>query len=181
MAASVEIQFEAARAEALLQQYPARVTRATMRALNRALTSGHAELARLVSKDMGLKVGDVKAAIKSTEATTSRLEVKLAASAKRMPLSKFGARQTKKGVSYNLGAGGGGRKVLAHAFLATVGSGHVGVFTRKTKARLPIDQKYGPSIGGVLARYRQQGIAKMRETFEARLAHELKFAATEKT
>ena len=180
MPASIEVTFESARAEALLKQYPKRVQRATMRALNRALTSGHTELARLISKDMGLKVSDVKAALKSTPATASRLEVKLAASAKRMSLMKFGARQTRRGVSYNLGAGGGGRKTLAHGFIATMGTGHTGVFTRKTKKRLPIDQKYGPSIGGVLAKYRQQGIAKMRETFEARLAHELKFAATEK-
>jgi Prophage minor tail protein Z (GPZ) len=179
MASSLTIEFDADKALEVLQRYPRRTTKATMRALNRALTSGNAELARLIAKDMGLKVSEVKAALKSTPATETRLEVKLSASAKRIPLAKFAARQTRKGVSYNLGAGGGGRKVLAHSFIATVGSGHTGVFTRKTAKRLPIDQKFGPSIGGVLARYRRQGIAKMRETFDARLAHELRFAATE--
>jgi Prophage minor tail protein Z (GPZ) len=181
MAARVEVLFDAAKALETLREYPKRTERATMRALNRALTSGHTELARLIAKDMGLKVGDVKAALKSTPATPSKLEVRLAASAKRIPLVKFAARQTKSGVSYNLGTGGGGRKKLAHAFIATMPTGHVGVYARKTTKRLPIDQKFGPSIGGVLAKYRAQGIAKMRQTFEQRLAHELKFAATEKT
>ncbi|HWK09901.1 MAG TPA: phage tail protein [Vicinamibacterales bacterium] len=184
MAATTTIELDAARVEALLKQYPKRAQTATMRALNRALTSGHAEVSRLVARDMGLKAGDAKAAIRSTPATTARLEVRLAASAKRIPLIKFGARQTQRGVSYNLGAGGGGRKVMASAFITTVRAGntgeHQGVFMRKSKKRLPIDQKFGPSIGGVMARYRQQGIAKMREAFEARLTHELKFAATEK-
>jgi Prophage minor tail protein Z (GPZ) len=188
MAASIEVKFEATRAEELLKQYPKRVERATMRALNRALTSGHTELARLISKDMGLKVSVVKAALKSTPATPARLEVRLAASAKKLPLIKFGARQTRSGVSYNIGTGGGGRKALAHAFIATMPTGHSGVFTRIGKfgrrgnPKLEkIGEKFGPSIGGVLAKYRNQGIAKMREAFESRLAHELKFAATEKT
>jgi hypothetical protein len=180
MAATTTIEFDATAVEALLKQYPKRAQTATMRALNRALTTGHAEIARLIAKDMGLKVGDVKAALRSTKATKTRLEIRLAASAKRIPLIKFTARQTNSGVSYNVGAGGGGRKKLAHGFIATMPTGHVGVFTRKTNKRLPIDEKFGPSIGGVLARYRAQGIEKMRAAFEARLAHELKFAATEK-
>lgn len=184
MAASLEIKFAAAAAEAALQRYPQRTQKATMRALNRALTTGHATLARLVAQDMGLKVSDVKAAIKSTEATSSRLEVRLAASLKRLPLIKFGARGPEpsrgkgRGVSYRIGTQG--RTRIETAFIATVGAGHRGVFVRKGKSRLPIRELFGPSLGGVFAKYRPQGITAMREAFDARLAHELKFAATEK-
>jgi hypothetical protein len=51
--------------------------------------------------------------------------------------------------------------VLPHTFLATTKSGHVGVFERKRfggtgkgsgrVGRLPIEQRYGPTVAGVLA------------------------------
>jgi hypothetical protein len=183
MAASLEMTFDAAAAIAAMQQYPGKTQKATVRALNRALATGHTAMARLVAKDIGLKVGDVKAAIQTREATTARLEVRLAASLKRIALEKFGAkgpapsRGKGRGVSYRIGAQG--RTRVETAFLATVGAGHRGVFVRKGTSRLPIRELFGPSIGGVFAKYRPQGIDAMREAFTDRLAHELKFAATE--
>src|SRR3954453_6090936 len=135
MAASVDVSFDAAAAIATLQQYPGKTQKATVRALNRALATGHTAMARLVAKDIGLKVGDVKNAIRSTEATMSRLEVRLAASLKRIPLVKFGAKGPEpsrgkgRGVTYRIG--GQGRTRVESAFLATVGAGHRGVFVRK--------------------------------------------------
>lgn len=52
-------------------------------------------------------------------------------------LYKYGARQTRTGVSVR------GRGSYAHAFIATMGSGHAGVFDRVGSSRLPIQELFG--------------------------------------
>lgn len=184
----MDIQFHAEPAVQLLQQYPKQVQRATVRALNRALTTGKAAVARLVATDMRLKVGVVKDAIKVRKATPSTLQITLRASLKRIPLMDFAARATKSGVTANLG---GGRASYPHLFLATMlGSGHTGVFGRdpakfmrkigpKGGRRQAIVERFGVSIGHVFIKHQAVGIAAMREAFEKNLASELKFASTE--
>lgn len=44
----------------------------------------------------------------------------------------------------------GKRTVLNHSFLAEMKSGHIGIFHRTTKKRLPIKEKYAPSIPTML-------------------------------
>lgn len=51
----------------------------------------------------------------------------------------LGARQTQKGVTVR------GRGSYRSAFIASVGSGHEGVFSRDGKARLPIHELFGPN------------------------------------
>jgi hypothetical protein len=138
---------------------------------------------------MGIKVSDAKEAIKVRQATPSTLEIRLAASLQRLPLIDFKARQTGRGVSANTG---GGRKTNPHAFIATMTSGHVGVFarTRYTRGapvwglrdnpkRERIDQLHGASIGRVFAKHQAAAIAAMEEAFAKNLPHELRFAQTE--
>jgi len=179
---AIEIQFNADPVIKLMQEYPARVQRATVRALNRTLTSGKALLASRIAKDMGLKVGVAKAAIKTDKATVSRMDIRLRASLRRLPLYEFGAkgslpsRGQGRGVTYKVGTGG--RSRAEHAFLARMPSGHVGVFARRSTKRLPIKELYGPSIGHVFDNYRDEGITKMRESFDTNLAHELAFASS---
>lgn len=175
----MDVQFSADAAEQAMAAYPGRVQRATVRALNRALTSGRALLASLVAKDMGLKVGAAKEAIRVRKATPATMEISLKASLKRLPLTAFGARQTRAGVSYKSAASG--RQTLPSGFLAAMPSGHVGVFTRRGKSRLPIQERFGPSIGHVFYKHRAAGIAQMKDVFETNLTHELAFASTETT
>lgn len=58
-----------------------------------------------------------------------------------VPLVAYPHRQTKKGVSVSVNRGK--RTLIEGAFLATMGSGHQGVFTRRGTARLPIDERLG--------------------------------------
>ena len=44
---------------------------------------------------------------------------------------------------------GGSPLALKHAFVAKMSSGHVGVFSRKGKERLPIQEHFGPSVATV--------------------------------
>ena len=172
---------DTARARTFIRAYPIKTATATMRALNRALTTGTATLSRLIAADMGLKVSDVKAAIKSRAATTVTLEVRLAASLRRLPLVQFNAkgpmpsRGRGRGVTYRIGSQG--RTRAEHAFLARMASGHVGVYKRTGPGRLPIVQLYGPSIGHVFTKHQQAGVDAMRESFNKNLAHELDYIA----
>lgn len=58
-----------------------------------------------------------------------------------VPLIAYPARQTKRGVSVEVNRGK--RSFLKGAFIATMKTGHKGVFVRKGKARLPIRELYG--------------------------------------
>jgi hypothetical protein len=165
---------------------PKNITAAMVRAMNRALTSGRTAMVRAIAQDTGLKAADLRKAIHITPATWSRPEARMATSLKRLPLILFGAkgpmpsRGRGKGVSWRLA--GGARNSVGNAFLAQVRSpqqtaigaaGHLGVFVRRGKGRLPIRQLYGPSLGHVFGRHRPAIAEQMRQTFNARFIHEL--------
>src|SRR5690348_11331324 len=137
------------------QIYPKAVTRALVRSLNRAITAGRTLMAQRVSKDTGLKSSTVKAAMKSQKATAARPVAALSTGLTRIPLVQFRARQTRRGVSYRLG---GASSRIPNAFLATMATGHTGVFRRVGKKRLPIKELFGPSLGHVFAKYRAEGL-----------------------
>lgn len=180
------IEFAAPNAVKAMETFPKKTQKATMRALNRAGDSGRSAMGSLIAKDMGLTAKRAKDEVRITSATMERLEVKLRASKTRLPLSRFGARQTARGVTYKIGQGG--RSRIPSAFMATVrgplpngvvSPGHDGVFVRVGKKRLPIAERFGPSVGHVFDKYRVPVVAKMQTTFSERLTHELKFAQTE--
>jgi Prophage minor tail protein Z (GPZ). len=177
------IEFDAEKAIQAMQSAPARTARGTARALNRALTTGRADMASRLAKDMGLRARDAKEAITTEQARPDRLQVRLVASLRRRPLYDFGAKGPipsygkGKGVSYRIGSKGRGR--VGSAFIATMPSGHTGVFRRVTTHRLKIIELFGPSIGHVFNAHRADVVEVMRAAFTARLGHELKFASTE--
>lgn len=70
-------------------------------------------------------------------------------SGKALRVSDFSYRQTKKGVTFGLNTGGK-RTLIKGAFVATMKSGHTGVFRRRGKARLPIDEAFGPRVSDVM-------------------------------
>jgi len=173
--------FETARAD-LSELHQALADRAIPRALNRAINTAATFAGREIAKDMGLKVGDAKRALTIREATFSRPEASLSASRKRLPLIAFSARGLEpsrgkgRGVTYRLGTGGRAR--AEHAFIATMPSGHRGVYARSNESRLPIHELRGPSTGKVLEQLRPQILQVAREAFEKNFAHEFKRART---
>lgn len=172
-----------------LREFPDKVNRATVRALNRGIASARTVMVREMAADTGMKQKDIRDALRMREASYSDPRVVLAATLKRIPLSRFNARQTSSGVSYRLKSG---RGKLEGAFLATTrrqadGSGgeHRGVFKRVIPSvrksvtgwskNLPIKERYGPSLGQVFAKFRALGHARAWEMFEKNLDHELAF------
>jgi hypothetical protein len=173
-----------------LREYPNRVNRAIVRALNRGINSGRTAMVREIAADTGMKQKDIRDALRLRQATLAEPRVVLAATLKRIPLIAFNARQTSAGVSYRLR---NGRGKLEGAFIATTrvqgngtGGTHRGVFKRVLPSvrksvtgwskNLPIKERYGPSLGHVFAKFRAIGQARAWEMFEKNLDHELGFA-----
>lgn len=154
----------------LAQVAPVRIARA----LNRASTSARVVVAQAIAKDMGIGASVIRERIRIRQARPENLVTSLGASPKRIPLMDFAARQTTHGVTYR---GKNGRQKLPHAFLATMGSGHTGVFERRGKPRLPIAEKFGPSIWLVFTRYADVGRARGEAQLKKNLQSEFRFAS----
>lgn len=83
-------------------------------------------------------------------------------------LSSYPFRQTKRGVSISVNRGA--RRLVAGAFVATLKSGHVGIFKRRGPARLPIDELLTSRISDV---FKDDGMIPALQR-----ATQAKFAAT---
>jgi hypothetical protein len=165
--------------DANLKRLGERAPTVIARALNRAATSARAQLTKDTAADMKpLKVSVVREAFKISNATPSRQIATITARAERIALPKFGARAARgrgRGVTWTMK---GERKSALHAFMATMQSGHVGVFERKGKPRLPIAELRGPSVASVAAKYGAAGEARFGDMLRTRLAHEIEFELT---
>jgi len=155
--------------------------KAAVRSMNRAIVSARATMAREIAQDVRLGPSVVKAAMPVSKATFANAQARFGAGLKRIPLLYFKAKQTQRGVSYNLS---GSRSSIASAFLAKMKSGHEGVFRRNpqkfmrvqkptwTKKRPAIMELWGPSLGHVFKKYLPAAEAQATAAFDASFAHE---------
>lgn len=179
-AAQIDIAIDSQQTSIVLQEYPNVAGRIQVRSMNRAIVATRTLMAKEMARDTGLKSADIKDALRTRQASLSNPTAQLATSSlKRIPLIKFNPRGSEpsrgkgRGVSYRLG---GETRRLPSAFIATMPSGHRGVFGRRGKSRLPIDERYGPSLGRVFAKFRPAGLARAQEILDKNLAHELERA-----
>jgi DNA-binding transcriptional regulator YiaG len=140
--------------EKMFAQTARAVPRVIMRGINRTVTPARTQISRELRKEINIKAGDLNEKINVRRATMSRWEARIELSTYRIPLLDFGARQTAEGVTYKIKKSGA-RELIPSAFIATMSSGHRGVFKRLYKQRLPIQEKFGPSIGIVFQRSEQ--------------------------
>ncbi len=157
-----------------------KIPSALARAINRTIGSVRTVMVREIAGDIGLASKVVRDALSLREAVPDRPEATLGAKLKRTPLIAFGAsgpepsRGRGRGVSYKLS---GSRDRIQSAFIATMPSGHRGVFIRKARARLGIRELFGPSIGHVFGKYRPAGLARAREVLVPNMRHELEWSS----
>jgi len=160
---------------------------ALRRALKRAGTSGRAEMVKAIAADTGLPSRRIRDEIKINELGSSGIQLEIAG--RRLPLIDFRARGPEpsrgrgQGVSYKLP---GGRGRAEHAFIATMRSGHRGVFQRSPGARatktakgwsgLAIYQLHGPSLVRVFEKFLPLGAQRAMEALIANVKSEIKFA-----
>jgi len=150
---------------------------ATVRAMNRTMQTVRTAATRALAEDVGITQRDVRKSMELRRARSSdypNLEATLIVTGRRIPLFAFRARQTRQGVSYRLP---GGRTLAPSAFLARMRSGHEGVFRRRGRARLPIDELRGPSLPYVLGKQRiMEALRTLAGTaFPKNLDHEIEF------
>ena len=112
--------------------------------VNKIITKGKAAANRRVRETYYIKAADLNKSMKITRASYSNPEAQLRIRGRRIAVYAFGARQTKKGVTVRIRRDRG-RKLIRHAFIAAMPTGHTGVFQRKTIKRLPIKELYSLS------------------------------------
>ena len=83
-------------------------------------------------------------------------------------------RKPRNGIFVQVRRGGGGGR-LPHAFIAGMDSGHVGVFERVGRSRLPIKKMTGPSTPSMLAspNVSEKVAEKMEERLNVNVDHEI--------
>jgi hypothetical protein len=180
---SVIVTADIRRFEREVRQLGERFPVAAARALNRTMATAQTRAVREIAADTGLAQREVRKALDVTRATPRRLLATLAAASRRLVLTAFKARPVAAGVTYSTGRG---RRLIPGAFIATMRSGHVGVFKRLRASvrrspgawspNLPIDELRGPSIQRVALKILAARLAKdIADVFPKNLAHEVSF------
>ena len=187
---NLSVKVDTSRVDTVFAMLPTRGQRAIVRSLNRGIIAGRVVLARAIATDLGWKVGDVKAkSLKIDKANFGRaVAVCRAASKRPIPVSKLRPRGTLPsrgkgtGVSWRVG---GQTYRNENAFLATMRTGHTGVFVRVGGQRrgkgawslnLPIKQLTGPSIADLFGKYADEAHARAIQVTIENLERELKVA-----
>ena len=164
------------------------IKKAGERAIKRTMTTIETAARRKVAEESGLKPTLLRKYIRITKtATQSSPQSILRMLKKGIPLVQFGAKPVKIktqrgrriGVSVDIGDG---RNVVPGAFLATMKSGHKGVYKREGKKRTPIVEQFSSAMTKLLnSSAFTQEIQKLAvETFKKNFASELRYQLTKR-
>lgn len=157
------------------------IIKAETRANKRVATTVIKEFTNEVQKEYAIKDSGIKKELKISRGRNEDgihgAGAVITARGKRgIALSRFLTRQTKKGVSFIVSRSKG-RKVISGAFIAKMKSGHTGVYLRKGKTRLPIDQRFGPDVKMLINTERMMKLHKVviNKTYPAYFKQELSY------
>ena len=129
---TIEIKFDEAKLrhiEAILRGIPNALPKIISRGINRTASPAKTDISREIRQEINITAGDIKEKIKLEKATYQKWSAEIYLSHSMIPILDFGAKQTSKGVSFKVYKSGG-RKFINRAFIATMQSGHKGVFRR---------------------------------------------------
>lgn len=156
-------------------------TRLLYRSLNEGADGMRSEATRAVREDLNATARAVRKSmhVKKARGRGAAPAVDLTVEMKPLPLGAFQARQTAKGATFKVKKGGG-RKVIPRTFVATMKSGHKGVYRRvrvgkKRVGRLPIEELKTASVGSSLSaqEIRRRVLRAGRERFERELKNQI--------
>lgn len=166
---------------------------ATARALNKTAAQARTQAAREIRNQYNISSRIIARHIHLNRATRSVLTASVTAEGEKLPVVAFGARQTKRGVTAQIKRGA--RRLIRSAFIATLRSGHRGVFARGQyagrnfvrrtrrirpypKPDLPISELFTVGVPQGFSNRLVLGALerKVREKFPSILAHEIRFA-----
>lgn len=149
------------------------------RTLVRAMGMANTRAVRALAAETGLVQARIRRSVKLERPTLTNLVAALVVTGRPIPRLAFGARQTRKGVTFR--SAGGRRELLTSAFLAKMPTGHRGVFLRKGKKRLGIKEQFGEALpittvrAAIFKAESQTVAADLRRILE----HEIKFRRTQ--
>lgn len=139
-----------------LGRFPEKVKKAMVRAINRSVEGARTDAVKKVCEEYAIKPSDVRKTIVIARASSSKMEAQIISTGRPIPLIKFNVKPKKapakgtkvvKRKAVIAGVKFGNAEEIPNSFIAQMKSGHVGVFSRANNApRLPIEQKYGPSV-----------------------------------
>ena len=149
----INIHFDVSQAKAMLSSLQKQVLPlATSRAINKTSQSAKSAAVKLIAKDMGIKQKDIRTSITLLKASRIKLQAVVQAGGKRLPIIKLDPHATQDSVGVSYKGQNGQRKQIAGAFIATMKTGHRGIYKRVPGAkRFPIIELRGPSIPYVFA------------------------------
>lgn len=162
-----------ARVSKVLAHVPGGMYKAVGAAMKRAAKSGETAVKKTIAAEYYISSGQFLAHTRET-IKISGTSVVFGYRGAVIPLIEFHYSASKGGyVTAAVKRGGGG--TIERAFLATVG-GHTGLFERVSEARLPIEEKFGPSTPQMM--FANEAITdeaeqKVVETYEKRIEHEI--------
>ena len=139
---SIRVEFDEREIRALAKVDPA-IRRALRKAGATALRDMRSEASKRIRQRKRLKASAVNKALVMAkpegrpEEGTWALRVR----GTPIPLSAYPHRQTRAGVSVEINRGK--RTLIKSAFIATMASGHRGIYVRRGARRLPIDERFG--------------------------------------
>ncbi|RWQ35830.1 MAG: hypothetical protein EOS20_17300 [Mesorhizobium sp.] len=174
----IRADWKTAEVKALMRKLqPPRLNQALNIAVNTTAKQVRTFAARIVAKAGGLKRGDVDPSIRIYPySRPSTLTATVRGSGRPIALVKFAARQTKPGVTANAW---GTRKLYKGTFIATMRSGHTGVFVRETKKRVPVKELWGAGVTQVMTQAIESGgiMAEAQDKLLTNVVRQLKRAA----
>lgn len=183
----------------MLRDVPLGFEKAFSRALNKVGVWARTRVMKMITREINIKLKDLRDRnVRLRRASFGRLFVVLSIVGRRIPLTHFSARQTKRGVTYRIRRSGR-RQRIDDAFIQTMDSGHVGVFVRSGPARvsrrlagrtstrrgqrkglgflvrprLPISERFGPSIPQVVTHARDFASGTLERGIHNRLGGEV--------
>lgn len=176
MATAIKVSTDTAALGRKLQQTVAKYPRYAAAGINKAAAGAFTLAVREVQADIGASSQkSIRKNIILKKATGTNPQARLTAfSSKkdRIPIYEMKPKPrsvTKRrppvGVSYGAG------KVIPGSFIAKVKSGHIGVFKRAAKQRLPIQELFGPSVALVFSRKKITG--KIKDYLREKLPQEI--------
>jgi hypothetical protein len=149
---------------------------AISRAINRTLANVRTVMTRAVATNLKIKQATVRDRIHLREAAPALLTGQINADNRPIPVLLFNARGPEPSRGRGRGVTANTRqRRYPHAFLATMASGHRGVFQRVGKPRLKIRELRDASVAAVFINQHAIGEARAQEQFPKNLAHEVTF------
>ncbi len=161
--------------EALEDMDPKKAVKIMTRTINKITERAEVAMRRKIREEYNIKNDRLKDAITVRKATWTKPEATIRAKGKIPGLQNYDARQTTRGVTVKV-TKSGGRKLIAHAFLANMPNGGIGVFMREGMKRLPIKRLFGPDVAGMVNKVGVKAIEQsVNDTMEKTFEHELEY------